>query len=723
MHFIETFDKDKLYHIIQNKEKYVVTKSHSDNDPFVMARKYLDKSSNGVIKVNYHQKHNRDYGRFFADGSVSLQNITREIRQCIGFDYYDDIDMVNAHPIILQHLCGKHGVDCDYLNEYISEREKHMSELSADNGIDRETAKKIFLSLINGGPSGSKCYSGLEAPTKFIKRFKSEAVQILEELCAIYSDEFEFRKKKKPNNPYGSTVNSIMCEWENQILQLILSFYTAHNIISNNCVLCFDGVMIPKHKNTADLLPDCEKYIHEKLGIKVTLKIKVMEDGFVVNNAEPYLEPKAFDPNDNFCWSEFDEKYRGRLFTSQNDIIEKTITDLNRVLCKVDQGSGFIIKKTDCKDNLMDILDANAKFTDIFFKYNEEGKQKEMSFKRYIQLFSNDLVRYRSIDFAPNSKDPKLFNLWSGFIAQEVKAIDTAPISMILAHIKEVYCNNDQVSYDYFLDLLYYIIKYPERPLEIATFIYSKAQGSGKNIILNFLQEFVFGDNITYYTTGLENILCTHNHLLKNKKIVIVDELASSSDNFVGNFDKFKSMMTGPTISINPKGVNQYNIKNVLSWFLISNHDDCIRIEATDRRYFCLSVSEQYIGNKEYFKQLANTFTQENGNIFYSYLLQRGDARDVNIRIPPMNEFKKSIISKSWSSSIRFLFYVKDVERGISPSELTASEFYNEYKQWAFDNHEKLKSSAKFFVDISGSITKTHTMTGARYDVKTIELK
>ena len=88
-----------------------------------------------------------------------------------------------------------------------------------------------------------------------------------------------------------------------------------------------------------------------------------------------------------------------------------------------------------------------------------------------------------------------------------------------------------------------------------------------------------------------------------------------------------------------------------------------------------------------------------------------------------MNEFKKSIISKSWSSPIRFLFYVKDVERGITSSELTSSEFYNEYKLWAFDNHEKLKSSAKFFVDISGSITKTHTKTGARYDLKTIELK
>jgi putative DNA primase/helicase len=719
MQFNESFNKNVLYHILQNKEKFKVRITDEDYDPFGTANKLLTKSINGAVKVNYHQANGRNFGRFFADNSISLQSLCREIRHSIAFEYYDDVDMVNAHPVILRHLCKIHNIEHEKLNDYIENRDKHISDLIADNKIEREDAKRAFLCLINGGAGG---YAALPAPTKFIKRFKTETTDILEELCALYPKEFEYRKKSNPENPMGSTVNAIMCEWENKILQCILKFFSDNRIISDNCVLCFDGVMIPKHEKTASLLQQCEAYIFEKTAINTTLKIKPMDEGFDIPTATEYVEYTAFDPNDNFCWLEFDEKYRGRVFSSQSEIIERTVVDLNRVLCKVEQGAGFIVKKTDCKDNLMDILDAKASFTDMFFKYMEEEKQKEMSFKRYLQVFSNDINRYRSIDFAPNCKDSRLFNLWSGFIAHEVKTVDVSPIQLILSHIKEVYCNNDDVSYDYFLDLLYYIIKYPERPLEVATFIYSKSQGSGKNIILNFLQDFVFGSNITYYTTGLESILCAHNHLLKNKKIVIVDELASSSDNFVGNFDKFKSMMTGPTISINPKGVNQYNIKNVLSWFLISNHDDCIRVEATDRRYFCLSVSEKYIGNKQYFKQLADTFTQENGDIFYSYLLQRGDTRDVNIRIPPMNEFKKSIISKGWSSSIRFLFYAKDVERGITSSELTATEFYNEYKQWAFDNHEKLKSSAKFFVDISGSISKTHTKTGARYDVKTIVL-
>ena len=202
----------------------------------------------------------------------------------------------------------------------------------------------------------------------------------------------------------------------------------------------------------------------------------------------------------------------------------------------------------------MEMLDSRST-CDLYFKYIENNKPKELSFKRYIQVFSNNINRYRSIDFAPNSTDPKLCNLWSGcegqMLDEDEKTLDIEPIQLILNRIKEVYCSDCEESYEYFLDLLYFIIKYPEKPLGVATFIYSESQGSGKNIILDFLQEFVFGNNISYFTTGLETVLEKHNHLLKNKKIVIVDELASSSDNSVSNFDKLKSMMTGPFLSIN----------------------------------------------------------------------------------------------------------------------------------------------------------------------------
>ena len=724
MQFTEKFNQHKLNHILQNKERFTCRVYEQDYDPFNTATKLLQKSTNGLVKVNYHQPGGRNFGRFFADGGVSLQSICREIRHSISSEFYDDLDVVNAHPVILRFLCVQNKIDCEKLNDYIENREEHIADLLKENDIDRDDAKRVFLSLINGGAGD---YSALTKPTRFIRRFKQETADILEELCELYPQEYERRKKSNPGNPMGSTVNALMCDWENRILQCVLYFYQDKSIIRDNCVLCFDGIMIPKHEHIEPLIAECEAYILEKTKIAVTLKIKPMDQGFDLPVVDEYIEHKPFDPRDEFCWLEFDEKYRGKTFTSQDEVLEKTRCDLNRVFCKVEQGSGFIVKKTDCKDNLMDTLDTRSAFTDLYFKYVENDKPKELSFKRYMQIFSNNINRYRSIDFAPNNPDPKLFNLWSGFEGQmldeDEKTLDIEPIQLILNHIKEVYCSDCEESYEYFLDLLYFIIKYPEKPLGVATFIYSESQGSGKNIILDFLQEFVFGNNISYYTTGLETVLEKHNHLLKNKKIVIVDELASSSDNFVGNFDKLKSMMTGPFLNINPKGVNQYSIKNVLGWFLISNHEDCIRMEATDRRYFCLSVSEKYIGNKAYFKKLAETFTAETGNIFFTYIMRRGDSRDINIRVPPMNAFKKSIISKGWSTSIRYLFEIKDkVYEEDEETEIKGSELFEDYKDWCRTTNHRAKSSDKFYSDIKTRITKNRKATGMYYDLKTIQL-
>jgi hypothetical protein len=730
MKFSETFNPHKLNYILQNKEKFKFRVYDETYDPIKTSEKYLRKSSDGGVKVSYHQPRHRNFGRFYADNATSLQSILREIRHTISAEYYDDVDVVNAHPVILKQLCEKHDIDCEKLEDYTENREQHLVELmTANPSMTRDDVKDVFLSLLNGG---QKACREVSTKTKFLKRFKNEVSSILEDMKDIYPSEYDYRKGLEPNHPnlLGRTVNAILCENENQILQSMVKFYQNADIITDNCVLCFDGVMIPKHPETAGLLENCEAYVLEKTGFAIKLKIKAMDQGFDLPPEVPeYRELLPFDPKDTFTWLDFDEKWRGVNFTSREEVIEQTRADLNRVFAKVEQGTGFVIKKTDCGDNLHDIIDMKSTFTDLYFTYQENDKPKEINFKRYLQLFSNDLNRYRSIDFAPNSTDPRLFNLWSGYQAHEVKEPDVSRIEPILTHIKEVYCEEDQESYDYFLDLLYYLLKYPEKPLGVATFMFSKRQGAGKNIILDFLEDYVFGKSLTHYTTGLETVLEKHNHLLKSKKVVIVDELASTSENFVGNFDKLKSMMTGGSLVINPKGVNQYSIKNVLGWFLISNHDDCLRIEPSDRRYFCLRVSEKYIGNKEYFQRLAATFSEETGNIFYSFIMRRGDEREVNIRIPPMNAFKREIISRGWSSSVRFLFELKEnrsefqsfydqLEVAQIPETcVPAKDLYETYVGWCNSTHERVKSATKFGRDIATYIPKERNTAGWSYDL------
>jgi hypothetical protein len=725
MKFSEKFNQHKLNYILNNKEQFKCRVYEESYDPFNLPNKYLQLSSHGIVNTSYHQVGGRSFGRMFAN-DVSLQGICREIRHTIAGEFYTDLDIINCHPVILLWLCNKHDIVCDRLTEYVSNRDEFINELvelNKDSGVDADKVKEIFLSLINGGYTS---YNELKHKSKFIKRFRTETIDILDEMCLKYPKEYEYRLISNPLNPKGSTVNSIMCNVENEILMNILEFYKNQSLIFDNCALCFDGIMMPKNDEAIqNLIPDCETYIKTKIGISIGLKIKPMDKGFEIPIDIPlYLEYKAFDVKDPFCWLEFDRKWRGHTFNSRDDIIKQTRIDLNRVFCNVEQGCGFIVRKTNCEDYLMDIIDSNSTFTSLYVNYHDDDKVKELSFKQYLKYFSNSINTYKYIDFIPNSQDTQLFNLWSGFQASSTN-VEIDEIQLILNHIKEVYCNNDDVSYDYFLDLLYYIIKYPEKPLGVATFIYSKKQGSGKNVLLDFLQDYVFGKNITHYTCGLDSVLEKHNHLMKNKKVIIVDELASSQDTFINNFDRLKSMMTGSHLVINPKGVNQMAIRNVLCMFLLSNHTG-IHLEPTDRRYFCLKVCEKYVGDISYFKKLTQTFSQRTGDIFYSYILQRGDSREINIRVPPMNEFKREIIGAGFNSSIRFLMELvepTELNELDNTTEITATELYEKYRIWCGNNHEKLKSSTKFFMDIKDNITKKRLKSGMVYDLTTIQSK
>ena len=107
----EMFDKNKLNHIIQNKHYFKGQMRDKcfelDYDPFKIAENYLKNSLNGEIEVSY--KQNNKKGRFCAIGSLSLQSMAKEIRHSIAKDYYVDIDVVNAHPVILEHLCKVNG--------------------------------------------------------------------------------------------------------------------------------------------------------------------------------------------------------------------------------------------------------------------------------------------------------------------------------------------------------------------------------------------------------------------------------------------------------------------------------------------------------------------------------------------------------------------------------------------------------------------------------------
>ena len=87
-----------------------------------------------------------------AKGGLSLQCLPRKVRHTISGEFYWDIDMVNAHPIILEHFCEKHKIPHQHLFKLNSNREEKLQEAVKEfSGIStRDEAKVLFLSMING---------------------------------------------------------------------------------------------------------------------------------------------------------------------------------------------------------------------------------------------------------------------------------------------------------------------------------------------------------------------------------------------------------------------------------------------------------------------------------------------------------------------------------------------------------------------------------------------
>ena len=60
---------------------------------------------------------------------VGMQGLRGEIRSTSSRKLYWDIDMVNAHPVLLLQVCQKNGWKCDTLDYYVSNREKYYRVL------------------------------------------------------------------------------------------------------------------------------------------------------------------------------------------------------------------------------------------------------------------------------------------------------------------------------------------------------------------------------------------------------------------------------------------------------------------------------------------------------------------------------------------------------------------------------------------------------------------
>lgn len=719
MRFIETFNQHKLHYLIQNSDKYplsstIESKSRidylktifgTDYNPYKIASRYLKKSKEGKIDVNYRQTENK--GRYHAIGGLSLQCMPIEIRHTICNGLYKDIDMKNAAPVILQWLCQSKNIKCKTLSYYINNRDKCLAEL----GDNRDSSKQIILAMLNGG---SKLYKELTRRPEWLIELKAEIKTIHTALAKDKEFKKHVRTREKngiDDNHEGSYMNILLCRIENDILQVIYDKIGKPEL----AVLCFDGIMVLQ--STQINLVELQQEIYDKLNINIELVEKPMDLGFDISDDIPaYVElsKNTFDFTDTYNYSDYYNQYNNK---DIDDVIDDLIDDSKRVIAHCNKGEGFYIKKLD-----------NGCF-DVVKKLGTSSFNLKSSDKNKIKI--DDILKEHNVSYGDIKcvLDSSLcsanhFNIWSGFQAKRVHSnIESEGFKLMKSFLMECWANNNEEIYNYIVSWFAGLVTNLSSINKVALVMIS-GQGTGKGTFVEFMNFILRSHNIIS-VAGVESITGDFNKALEGKRLVNINEMGSTKDEFKANFDKMKNLIDCPTLSINPKGFEKYDINNIANYLLFTNHKDSMIIEADDRRYAIFSMDGAHKNDDSYFSKIRDTcFNQEVANEFYTYLL---DFEAVNLNKIPETDLKREMINMSKHSSVKFIDNIlEDVGMKDNIFDFTmknddkkyvlAKNLYTFYKNWCSENGERnIVSSTKFGMMIKDKLGKSRSKYGNLY--------
>ena len=214
------------------------------------------------------------------------------------------------------------------------------------------------------------------------------------------------------------------------------------------------------------------------------------------------------------------------------------------------------------------------------------------------------------------------FNNWTGFDYEKTGECHIEKLQPFLDHIKNIWANNDDDTYNYILNYFARMLQTPWNKNNICLVLHS-VEGVGKSIILNLIYK-IMGDKYYFTTSSLKHVIGTFNVGAENKILVNLNETNWGGN--VKDVGAMKEFITDDTIVINEKQKSQYITRNYANTIITTNEDWIVKVDKNDRRFNLLECSSVKY-NKDHYKQIANTDIQELANFFYTRDITNYDSR------------------------------------------------------------------------------------------------
>lgn len=298
--------------------------------------------------------------------------------------------------------------------------------------------------------------------------------------------------------------------------------------------------------------------------------------------------------------------------------------------------NGKIIKKSK-KNIIKENLKKNKKLKGMIFRpyaINEEYKNNT----EFYNLYKNE------IKYDKNFK----YNL--------------DKIKPIIKHIG-ILCNNNEEHQTYVINWMSHIIKNPNKKTKVCL-VFKGNQGSGKSSLWNWFGNSIIGKQWFLNIYDAHHLLDNKfNSELKNKTFTLLDE-AQTNGKYIAGTERMKTRITENSIRIEMKGHEAYTIEDKNNYVLLTNNDFPVKVEYSDRRYFCVETSNELIKNEDYFNNFFEILeNKEIAKHFYYYLLENNLEKFSTENIPE-TLLKTDIRVDSSPNPVRFAIDI--ISEGLS---------------------------------------------------------
>jgi hypothetical protein len=626
------------------------------------------------------------YGRYYGNKG-SLETLQNECRATLCIDYYHDIDIVNAQPVLMSQLAASVGFDTPRLDFYVSDREAVLAALMEKMNCNREDAKEAVLKVMYGGAS-----EHLVDLRNELREF-AKALRVRPDYQALWTIA-EKKAASEDKSKYGVFLALAAQTLERDCMVALKSAFESRGWTVG--VLVYDGIMVEKrdgHSITAELLQAIEAEVKAVTGYKVAILEKPLV-GFALPTADERTEivagVKTADYNDMKALFERNHFYYG----PTNQFVE------------VNEATGELL--------MMDCAHATEYLRTWHFKTSNNNIKNA----QFFPIWRDDVSRraVSRIDMKP-STDPTVYSppLRFAFNSTEAPEDAAAYVATFQDLVSKVI--PDEIMRGLFLEWLAQMVQRPFDNSKTCV-VLAGGKGCGKDTIGDWISEYLLGRTLSHNYENNAQFWEKHDEGRMNRLFVKLEEASGVLNK--QHEDDFKGRITSDTLTVNPKGQRPVTTGNYVRYFLTTNNGCPVALDEGERRYAVIHCGSELIGKMDYWNALRGNgcapklFCKEAAKAVGDWLM--GLTVGSFPRVLPRSALAQDIIDATKSAEERFT--ASDAWDGEPTS---AQELFVMYREFCRDNELAHAQTATSFgtrmmnLILLHKVEKKRTSTGFTY--------